>query len=141
MALQSEGQPTARIRLRRTTPARGLFEGTLTAGEPGARRAWLAIPSLPGRAPATDFTVVAPPGEFQSTPMQADAMQSAARQTKGRFYTFDAANRLLRDLPPGQPVPIETLPTRPLWNRWPALALLFGLLIVEWILRKKGGLA
>ena len=72
--------------------------------------------------------------------MDAAAMRSAAEISGGRFYTFDTADRLLGDLPPGRQVPIESLPPRPLWNRWPVLALFLGLLIAEWILRKRRGM-
>ena len=53
---------------------------------------------------------------------------------------FETADRLLGDLPPGRQVPIESLPPRPLWNKWPVLALFLGLLIAEWILRKRRGM-
>ena len=69
--------------------------------------------------------------------MDAAEMRRAAEQTGGRFYTFDTADRLLDDLPPGRQVPIESLPPLPLWNPWPVLALFLGLLIAEWILRKR----
>ena len=72
--------------------------------------------------------------------MDAAEMRRAARQTGGQFYTFETAGRLADDLPPGQQVPVETLPPRPLWNRWPVLAVFLGLLIGEWILRKRRGM-
>lgn len=44
----------------------------------------------------------------------------------------------LRDQPP--PLEIETLRRETLWDRWPFLLLLAGLLCTEWYLRKKWGL-
>ena len=72
--------------------------------------------------------------------MDASALRAAAKQTQGSFYTFANAKNLLKDLPPGRQVPIESLPPRPLWNKWPVLLLFLSLLIGEWILRKFGGM-
>ena len=72
--------------------------------------------------------------------MDAAEMRHAAEMTGGQFYTFADAGRLLDDLPAGRPVPIESLPPLPLWNRWPVLAVFLGLLIAEWILRKRKGM-
>jgi len=107
---------------------------------PGKYHAWLAIPAQQGRAPAVDFSVAAPPGEFELLRTDTAALRQAAKKTGGRFYTFQTAERLLADLPPGHQVPIESLPPRPLWNKWPLLLLLLGLLIGEWVLRKMGGM-
>jgi hypothetical protein len=106
----------------------------------GNYHAWLSAPTLTGRAAAVDFTMAPPPGEFAQVRMDAAEMRRAAQQTGGQFYTFESAGRLAEDLPPGQQVPVESLPPRPLWNRWPVLVAFLGLLIAEWILRKRGGM-
>jgi hypothetical protein len=140
VVVEHPGHSTQRMKLNRLANTRGLFEGALTATALGNYHAWVAIPALPGRAPAADFTVAAPPGEFQHTRMESAELQQAAEQTKGHFYTFSTTGRLLADLPEGRQVPIETLPPKTIWNRWPILALLLALLIAEWILRKRGGM-
>jgi hypothetical protein len=140
IVVEQSGRKTQRISLHRAAAGRGVFEGTLDHPGPGSYHTWIAVPALEGQSPAADFTVLPPPGEFAQVRMDAAAMRRAAEISGGRFYTFDAADRLLRDLPPGRPVPIESLPARPLWNRWPVLALLLGLLIAEWILRKRRGM-
>ena len=106
----------------------------------GSYHAWMAIPTVEGRAPAVDFVVEAPRGEFEQIHVDTSALRLAARQTRGRFYTFDTAKQLVDDLPEGRQVPVETLPPKPLWNRWPLLCLFLVLLIAEWILRKRGGM-
>jgi hypothetical protein len=141
VVVEQQGQKTQRIKLRRASAARGMFEATLPAQVPGEYHAWLAIPTLPGRSPSADFRVMAPPGELTQTQMDSAALKQAAEMSKGRFYTFATAGQLLDDLPEGRQVPIETLPPKSLWNRWPILALLFLLLTCEWILRKKAGMA
>ena len=138
VVVEQTGRKTQRMSLHRTAAARGAFEGVLDRPAPGSYHAWIAVPTLPGQSPAADFTVVPPPGEFTQVRMDAAAMRAAAEISGGRFYTFDTADRL--SVPPGRQVPKESLPPRPLWNRWPVLALLLTLLVAEWILRKLRGM-
>jgi hypothetical protein len=137
---EQPGQQTQRLQLRRTSIARGTFEGVLNRPAPGSYHAWLATPSVEGGAPAIDFIVSPPPGEFAHVRMDEAALREAAKLTGGRYYEFQKAGVLLRDLPPGRQVPIETLPPKPLWNKWPLLLLFLVLLIGEWLLRKHGGM-
>jgi hypothetical protein len=129
-----------RLGLHRGATGRGVFEGVLSRPAPGKYHAWIIAPALDGRAAAVDFTVAPPAGEFAQVRMDVAEMRQAAQQTGGRFYTFDSADRLLDDLPPGRQVPVETLPPKPLWNRWPALAAFLVMIIAEWILRKRKGM-
>jgi len=140
VVVEQTGRKTQQISLHRAAAARGVFEGVLDRPGPGSYHTWITSPSLEGQSAAVDFTVVLPPGEFAQVRMDAAAMRGAADVSGGRFYTFDTADRLLGDLPPGRQVPIESLPPRPLWNRWPVLALFLTLLIGEWILRKRRGM-
>ncbi len=140
VVLEHKGHKTRRIQLRRNAVARGVFEGRVSKPPIGSYHAWMAIPALEGRTPSVDFEVEAPPGEFERVRMAAAELKRAAHDTRGRFYTFLDAERLLGDLPPGRQVPIESLPPKPLWNTWPLLLLFFALLTTEWILRKLGGM-
>ncbi len=140
VVLEHQGHRTRRIQLRRSGWGRGVFEGVLTGLHPGSYHAWVAIPAMEGRAPAVDFTIAAPQGEFERLRTDTAAMRRAAEQTKGRFYTFQTAGRLAQDLPPGRQVPIGLLTRDSLWNKWPVLLLFLILLTTEWILRKLGGM-
>ncbi len=140
VVVERSGRQTQRLQLRRAAAGRGVFEGVLTQPAPGDYHAWIAVSAPKGETPAADFTVTPPAGEFAEIRMDAAEMRRAAEQTGGRFYTFQTADRLLGDLPPGRQVPIESLPPLPLWNKWPMLALFLGLLIAEWILRKRRGM-
>ena len=71
----------------------------------------MAIPHVEGSAPAVDFTVAPPAGEFAQIRMDAAALREAAAATGGKYYTVETAAQLLDDLPPGRQVPIETLPS------------------------------
>ena len=106
----------------------------------GRYHAWVASPTLEGKAPSADFLVVAPPGELERVQMDAAELKQAADETRGRFYRINEVERLLDDLPPGQQVPIETLPPEFLWNKWWLLAAFLGLIVSEWILRKRKGM-
>lgn len=139
LLLERQGHRTQRITLRRGT-AGGMFQVELPSAAVGRYRARLATPVLDVQVASADFEVVAPPGEFQRIQLDAAQLQRAAERTGGRYYTFDDAHRLLEDLPPGRQVPIESLPPKPLWNRWPLLLLFLTLLAGEWILRKAGGM-
>jgi len=139
LMVQQEGHRTRRIPLARHA-VHEMFEGTFVAAAPGRYHAWVAAPAMDGTRPTVDFTVVPPAGEFERVRMEGASLRRAAEQTQGRFYTIDDAERLPRDLPSGQQVPIETLPPRPLWNAWPLLLLFLTLLITEWIVRKMKGM-
>ena len=138
VVLEHQGHQTRRIKLHRNTSVRAVFEGRLNRPEIGSYHAWIAVGAADGRASAADFAVVAPPGEFERVRMDAVALREAAKLTGGRYYTFADAGGLLDDLPPGRQVPVESLPPRPLWNRWPLLLLFLVLLVSEWVLRKTG---
>jgi hypothetical protein len=140
VVVEPAGRQTQRIQLHRVAAGRGVFECLLTRPSPGSYHAWIAAPALESPTPTVDFSVAPPAGEFAQVRMDAAELRRAAEQTGGRFYTFETAHRLLQDLPSGQHVPIETLPPRPLWNTWPLLASFLGLLIAEWILRKRRGM-
>lgn len=130
-----------RVTLRRNPTSRGTFEATLSGLLPGQYHASMVLPRVDAPAPAVDFAVLAPPGEFARIEMDSREMARAAERSKGRFYTFHTAGHLLADLPEGHEVPLETLPPVPLWNSWPVILALVALLVGEWVLRKLAGLA
>lgn len=140
VVVEHRGGKTERVKLLRTAAGRGVFEGVVPAPAVGAYHAWIAAPALEGKAPAADFTVEPQPGEMERLQMDGAELRRAAQETKGRFYTIETAAGLLDDLPEGRQVPFETLPPKPLWNRWPVLALFLALLVAEWLLRKWGGM-
>jgi hypothetical protein len=138
--VEQAGRQTQHAVLHRAAAGRGVFEGQLERLGIGNYHAWIMNPTLEGPSSSADFVVTPPPGEFAQTRMDAAEMRRAAEATGGRFYTFAAAGDLLKDLPPCRQVLIESLPSLPLWNRWPVLAAFLGLLVAEWILRKRCGM-
>ena len=77
-------------------PAAAFSRACSISPRPGSYHAWIAVPALEGQSPAADFTVLPPPGEFAQVRMDAAEMRRAAEISGGRFYTFAAADRLLR---------------------------------------------
>ena len=140
VAVSQPGRPTAQVELQRATGGRATYEGVLSPPLPGSYHAWIVAPPLEGKAPAVDFSVKPPAGEFERIALDAAALRSAAEITRGKFYTFENAGGIADDLPPGRQVPFESLPPVTLWNRWPVLTLLLLLLVGEWLLRKLGGM-
>jgi hypothetical protein len=106
----------------------------------GKYHAWIASPTLTGKAPSADFLVTAPPGELERVQMDAAELEQAASETHGQFYRLPSADSLLAELPAGRRVPIETLPPEVLWNRWWMLSAFVSLAVGEWILRKRKGM-
>lgn len=140
VVLEREGSKRRQVTLHRDTGVRGVFEGTASNLTDGKYRAWVATPTLEGRPPSQRFAVVAPPGEQARLEMDAADLRSAAKASQGKFYTIETARTLLKDLPRGRQVRIESLPPTPIWNL-PLWAALFVVLIAtEWLLRKRVGL-
>ncbi len=140
VVLEREGQKNQRIKLQRNATNRGAFEGTFSNAMDGKYHAWIAAPTLEGKAPSADFLVVAPPGELERVQMDAAELKRAAEETRGRFYRIGGVDGLFDDLPLGHQVPIESLPPQVLWNQWWLLLAFLLLLVSEWILRKRKGM-
>ncbi len=140
VVVEHSGGKSHRVVLRRTSTRRGLFEASFLPSIPGDYRVRLVAPTLKDAPAAIDFTVTRPAAEFARLPMDASAMRRAVELTGGGFFTFAEADRLPAAIPPGRPVPVESLPPVPLWNRWPVLTLLLSVLCAEWILRKRRGM-
>jgi hypothetical protein len=140
VVVERAGREQRSVTLRRVSVNQGVFEGTLAQPAEGDYHAWVVTPQLEGRPPACDFLVQSPPGEFERLQVDRSELESAARQTGGRTYTFASARQLVRDLPPGRQIPLDSLPAIPLWNQWPILLAFLVLIIGEWLLRKRIGL-
>jgi hypothetical protein len=139
--LEQIGRQTQKVQLHRTETGRGRFEIVFSNLPAGGYHARMIAPALAGRVSAADFVVAPPQTELARVAIDATEMRQAAEVTKGHYYTCKDAQHLIDDLPDGRQVPVESLPPLPLWNRWPLLALVLGLLIGEWLLRKRKGMA
>jgi hypothetical protein len=136
---ERQGQTRRAVALSQNAANPAIFEGDAVKLTEGRYHAWLVDPALPGE-PAADFEVLPSAGESERTQLDVGELSRAASETRGKFYRFSAAHRLLDDLPEGHPVPIETLPPLPLWNQWPVVFLFICVLSCEWVLRKRMGM-
>jgi hypothetical protein len=135
--VEREGRDEKRVALRKTSGGSGLFEGIFSGASEGAYKAWMVTPSVKGAPPSTTFEIVAPPGEFRKIEMDEPVLKQVAERSGGRFYTFATADELMRQIPSGRKIPLDTDPPIPLWNTWPMLGLFVSVLILEWVLRKR----
>lgn len=125
-----------------------IYRGQLSSLSPGSYRARLASsgkstgesPDESHSIPSVDFRVEVAAGELQNRAYQAAELVEAAKISRGTYYPFWEADRLLTELPTGRTVPVSTERTIPLWNRWEVLLLLVALLTTEWVCRKRVGL-
>jgi hypothetical protein len=140
VVVEQQGSQRRQVTLNRSESSRGVFEATLTDLEHGRYHFVLIRPGTESRAPAGDFTIIAPPGEFARLEMEAAALAASAEQTRGKFYRFGETDDLLADLPHGRQVPFRQLPPVVLWNRWWLLTIFLSMVTCEWILRKRKGL-
>lgn len=112
----------------------------LAAGEYKARLLVDGVTPAPAAVDA-EFTITAPK-ESETADVTADAafLESLAQASGGRLFRLDQLDELPKVFPAFEAV--SSLPEeRPLWDRWPMLVLLVGLLSGEWWLRRAGGLA
>lgn len=138
--VQREGGQAQPVQLARVEKSPGVFEGFLAKPQVGQYRLWYPGGGLPEQIPATEFRVLPPAGEFARLDPDLAGMQRAASLTGGLVLGPTEIGRLPEVLPPGQEMPLERLPSRPLWNSWPILLLFILVLGAEWILRKWAGM-
>jgi hypothetical protein len=140
--LEHFGSQTQNVQLHRTETGRGHFEAVLNNLPAGSYHAKIILPPLPpGEVSTADFVVDVSQTELAQVQMDASVMRQAAKVSNGDYFTPSDAGNMIDKVPAGRLEPGEGLPPVPLWNRWPLLALTLGLLIGEWLLRKRKGMA
>jgi len=117
-----------------------LYEGVLSGLAVGSFRCWLLDPASSESPPGCDFQVEVPNRELQERVVDRADLARAATETRGRLYEITDFDRLVDELPAGNPVPLAQAETIPLWNRWELLALVLVCLSVEWVWRQRLGL-
>lgn len=134
LLLERDGQPPETVQLPPAEGAPGRYALRLRPQQLGVHRVRAADKA--GRAVETTFQVTAARIERQG-PTDLAELQAAVDVPGGE--RFDAPRQLLAALDriPSR-ASTDTLRTpHPLWDGWPTLAVVLGLLCVEWILRKR----
>ena len=78
--------------------------------------------------------------EMTNVQMDITDLKRAADASGGKFYTFETASTLIDELPMGRQVRIEPLPPDPIWNSWWVALVFLGVLVSEWLLRRRLGM-
>ncbi len=134
-------QKPQRVNLSRSSRALNIFEGVLTHPQVGQHEVWYPQPGHEDSTVSAQFRVLPPASEFARLEADFQAMRQAAERTGGMVLRPWEVAQLPEVLPQGPSLPIEALPSRPIWNWWPIVLLLVALLSVEWMLRKLMGMA
>jgi hypothetical protein len=126
------------VKLARVEGSRATYEGLLTRTPEGRYEFQLSQPAVTGPRPRAECKVLAPPGEREQLRMNQPDLERAARESGGKFYALDEAERLPDELPGGTRVSLHA--PGPPWLVWNqpllyVIALLF--LGSEWIIRKQ----
>jgi hypothetical protein len=140
LALEGEHGQRLPVTLSRVSAERGVFETTVSDLAEGKYQAQLETPLVSQPPLPLQFSVESLLKENSRLEMDAEELNAAAATSRGRFYTIRNASRLLKTLPPGDQVRIESSPPQPIWNSSWLAALFVALLATEWILRKRAGL-
>ncbi len=135
LRIEGGAQPRHAVMLQRRLGYRGLFETTLRNLPPGSYEIKGAQESATCR-----FRVIAPPSELARIAVDRHALAEAARITHGKTYTIATAAQILNDLPPARPVTLQRLPPYRIASSHYAMGLFCSILILEWLLRRRGGM-
>ena len=140
LALEAEPDQRLSLTLLRNSTERGVFEATVSDLATGNYQVRMATPLVSQPPTPLQFSVDSLTNENSRLEMDALELRTAAATSGGNFYTIRNASRLLKVLPPGDQVRIESSPPEPIWNSSWLAALFVALLATEWILRKRAGL-
>ena len=137
VVIEREGGGREELELRRLPQVPTVFEGQIRRAREGTYHAWVAQPSFKEAPQSIDYRVEPPRRETSNRSLDRAELTAAAKITRGKAYTLATVGQLPDDIPPGEPIPIESEDPIPLWNRWEVLLLFAGVLTIEWLVRKK----
>lgn len=135
--LEHESQPSRSITLHRRHGPRGVFEAEVNDLPVGEVTLHIVSPTSSER---TGFIVQPPPGEMAKLQVDSNAMRQASQRSGGNYYTVDRMRALIGDLPQGERTVVISRPGIPLWNHWLLVVWVIGLVLTEWIVRKRMGM-
>ena len=121
---------------------RAVYVGEFKADELGRHRIELTASgaSIGEAAAQSEFLVAELNREFYDASLNEELLKRIAAETGGRYYTLEEAGALVADLTYRQTDNSRPV-TKDLWDMPVNFLLLVGLLVGEWFLRKRHGLA
>ena len=135
--VERRGDTQRSVRLTRVPQAPAVFEGQFSGAGEGSYHAWVATPAFRDAPPSRDFRIESTDRERQRRGLDRTELEQTARRTHGRYLSLWNASELPADIPPGQPVPLESQEPISLWNRWELMLLFAAVISTEWWLRKR----
>ncbi len=139
-ATEAVGNRTQSFKLKRQLDRPGWYEGRFTPVRTGSYRIGLTLQAGADGEPITtthDIQVVRPNIEIVNPGMDRGALEELAlRSTGGGYYNIDQLDEIIDVIPDRhESTTIKSRPI-PLWDRWWTLAVVVGLLSIEWAVRK-----
>jgi hypothetical protein len=142
---KKNAEPEARttLTLARAGESRTTFEKIHDQTPQGEYTFWLsqADKDVPNPKPRAECKVLAPPGEMYGLRMNQSDMETAAEETRGKFYTLATADNVLDELHVGARVTLNA--SGPPWAVWNHVVFFLAALLflsTEWLLRKRKNL-
>ncbi|MBK8916023.1 MAG: VWA domain-containing protein [Phycisphaerales bacterium] len=119
----------------------GWYAGRVLADREGLATVRVPLPGDAAGGARRGLRVHRPDVELSTLRMQRETLERIAQETGGRFLALDAAAGLPREIGSGAEVrPPVRIGTVEMWDRGWLLAVLAGLLSVEWALRRRSQL-
>jgi hypothetical protein len=135
----AEGQKAAVQPLSLTQVQPGLFRTHFAVAAPGEHRVRVIDPMTQKPSDDVTFTVFSTSIERQSPIRNADLQKTIATESGGQSYDLNDVQKLLDDIKPALRTEIS-VEVVSLVNTWGCFLVIAGLLLGEWLLRKRIGL-
>jgi hypothetical protein len=135
--VEHSGHVQRRVKLTRARNQPLAFRGELPNAAEGSYRAWVETPAFKSSPPLCAFRVRPPERELRDRSIDPAELNALERGIHGGHYTIATAGNVPSDIPPGTKTPLNQPHSVPLWNRWELMVLFAGLLLAEWLLRKR----
>lgn len=126
------------LKLKPSGGGTGVYETLFYPPGPGAFE--LECRSPAGASATHAISVKPPAGELENVRLNEPLLKKIADTTGGRYVTPGELGSLPEQIAPRVIRHVESRPPEPIWNRGVVLALLIGLITVEWVVRKWLGL-
>ncbi|MBI1347414.1 hypothetical protein GC163_14140 [bacterium] len=137
VVLERRGEGRREITLHRLPHLPMVFETQVTGLAEGFYHAWMSRPSFEVAPPVADFRVESLDREMQRRAVDRLDLQAAVKTAGGAVVELEDLAELPSRIPIGRPIPFEQGRRLPLWSRWEPLLLMMGLLVTEWVLRRR----
>lgn len=135
--IERVGHANRRIKLKRVRNQPLAFRGEIPRIAEGTYRAWVETPAFKAAPPTSAFLVKPPQRELRNRRLDPGELAALSEGIHGGWFNIAEADDVPSKIPPGIKTPLNQPHSVPLWNRWELMLLFAGLLLAEWLLRKR----